>query len=669
MSVTEFETVFRRTLADGKSFGDVGPYEEVRGTIKFAVDPEHSANEGITDVKRAPRNLQSRVEFSSDISIIRPVDLSRISGRMVLDVVNRGNRVALPNFNRALRLQIENSTPIDAEVDLGDGFLMEMGYVIVACGWQVDAPPQNALITMTGPEALNPSGARLRGKVYMQLQSPEDTKNFLLSDKNHKPYEAADMYESEALVEIRDMPDGNPETMPRDDWRFGRIDDDGTYHADPSYICSNKGFEKGRLYQVVYTTVGAPIMGLSFAALRDCVSWVKHGSDDVPSPVGGIEYAYAYGRSQTGRLLRTFVYNDFNLDEQGRETLDGIIANVAGGNRGEFNQRFGQNSKDRNNTMHQLFPFASVSQTDPETEETGSLHSRFDERKCPLKVIYTNTSAEYHRGDASLIHTDPDGKRDIEQGDNTRVYHFAGTEHGLGIWPPTDNGIVIAGSALEKSQNMRSVIDYSPFLRGCLVNLDNWVRKGIEPPSSSHPRIDDGTLIHPSRLVDLFSKIPGAHYPERHAIPRRRGFLPEDGNEHPSILPPEIGGAYGGLVPSVNADGNETAGIVAPEISVPLATHTGWTLRHSDIGGESQLLMYAGGTIPFYLTERRRREVDDIRPSIEERYLDRKDYLDKVRVEAEELVSQRYLLKRDIDVSLEIASRMWDHFVPSKKKE
>ena len=122
-------------------------------------------------------------------------------------------------------------------------------------------------------------------------------------------------------------------------------------------------------------------------------------------------------------------------------------------------------------------------------------------------------------------------------------------------------------------------------------------------------------------------------------------------------------------MPSVNADGNETAGIVAPEISVPLATHTGWTLRHSNIGGESQLLMYAGGTIPFYLTEGRRREVNDIRPSIEERYLDRKDYLDKVRVEAEELVSQRYLLKRDIDVSLELASRMWDHFVPSKKKE
>jgi len=52
--------------------------------------------------------------------------------------------------------------------------------------------------------------------------------------------------------------------------------------------------------------------------------------------------------------------------------------------------------------------------------------------------MYTNTSAEYHRGDASLVHTDPDGARDLEHGPSVRVYHFAGTEHGTGVWPPTD---------------------------------------------------------------------------------------------------------------------------------------------------------------------------------------------------------------------------------------
>ena len=152
--------------------------------------------------------------------------------------------------------------------------------------------------------------------------------------------------------------DGPASLVPRAFWRFGKIEDDGSYVPDPNYICSERKFEKGRLYQLVHTTVGAPVRGLSFAALRDCVSWFKHGSANSESPIP-ISYAYAYGRSQTGRFLRTFIYNDLNRDEEGRDALDGIIANVAGGMRGEFNQRFGQNSKDRNNMLTQLFPFAA----------------------------------------------------------------------------------------------------------------------------------------------------------------------------------------------------------------------------------------------------------------------------------------------------------------------
>src|SRR6185437_13978188 len=83
--------------------------------------------------------------------------------------------------------------------------------------------------------------------------------------------------------------------------------------------------------------------------------------------------------------------------------------------------------------------------------------------------FYTNTSAEYHRGDASLIHTDPDGQRDAALGPYTRVYHFAGTEHGLGIWPPTDIQTAPADPTgpVERSQNLRGVVDYSPLLRAC----------------------------------------------------------------------------------------------------------------------------------------------------------------------------------------------------------
>lgn len=659
MPVTGFDVKFRRTLADGRSWGDVGPYEELRGTLRFALDPNSEANARITDVGQAPRNAAGAVEWSSDVSVILPADRSRGSGRLMLDVVNRGNRVALPNFNSADRLAIDAGVSDDADISLGNGFLMERGYTVVACGWQGDTPAFPALITMDGPDAQDAAGHALTGKVYTQLQSVEDTHNFLLSDKGHRAYPAFDMNEADARLEVRDMPDGPASLVPRSFWRFGRIEEDGSYVADPDYICAERKFEKGRLYQIVYTTVGAPVLGLSFAALRDCVSWFKYGSEESDSPIP-VSYAYAYGRSQTGRYLRTYIYNDFNRDEHGREALDGIIANVAGGMRGEFNQRFGQNSKDRNNMLTQLFPFASVPLTDPETGQTDSLHRRLDERGSQLRVFYTNTSAEYHRGDASLIHTDPDGTVDVDPGPNARIYHFTGTEHGTGAWPPTDTSD--SGEGVSRTQNMRSVIDYTPLLRACLENLDRWVAEGVEPPDSRHPRIDDGTAAPTRKLRGVMDAIPNANYPRRHPLPHRRDYALKADVEQVTKMPPDVGKVYGSLVSDVDSDGNEIAGIALPEVAVPVAAYTGWNLRHPEIGGDSQPLMFAGGTIPFARNAAERAASDDPRPSIAERYPSRQNYLERVRAVAESLVSERYLLDQDVERCVAQAAKLWDAF-------
>ena len=59
---------------------------------------------------------------------------------MLLDVVNRGNRVGLPVFNSAPRMTIEPNTLVDYDIDLGNGFLMRHGYTVVACGWQMGRP-------------------------------------------------------------------------------------------------------------------------------------------------------------------------------------------------------------------------------------------------------------------------------------------------------------------------------------------------------------------------------------------------------------------------------------------------------------------------------------------------------------------------------------------------
>ncbi|MBT4514378.1 MAG: UbiD family decarboxylase, partial [Chloroflexi bacterium] len=212
---------------------------------------------------------------------------------------------------------------------------MRHGYSVISCGWQNDLPPFDGLIGMHSPDATNPDGSPITGRIWTQLQRGEDVSSMMLSDRDHRAYEAVDMDEPGATLTVRDMPDLPSETIPRDKWRFGRIDDNGEYVSDPGYVSLEGGFEKGRLYQVAYTTTGARVLGLGFAALRDCTSWIKHGDSQVDNPLAGhIEHAFSYGISQTGRLMRTFIYDDLNQDEEGREALDGIISNVAGGMRG-----------------------------------------------------------------------------------------------------------------------------------------------------------------------------------------------------------------------------------------------------------------------------------------------------------------------------------------------
>ena len=222
-----------------------------------------------------------------------------------------------------------------------------------------------------------------------------------------------------------------------------------------------------------------------------------------PAP-GRLRWAYAYGRSQTGRLLRTLVYEDLNLDEDGREALDGIIANVAGGMRGEFNQRFGQNSKDRNNMMAHLFPF-----TDQPRERSG--HGR--EGRAPRAARRARKPA------ARLLHQHlgrvPPGRRLAHPHRSRRP---SGRSHTARAYASTTSRAPSTGSASGRPPTPRSppptrparssapsicasVVDYAPLLRACLVHLDRWVVEGVEPPPSRHPRLADGTAVPPEALA------------------------------------------------------------------------------------------------------------------------------------------------------------------------
>jgi alpha/beta hydrolase family protein len=115
-------------------------------------------------------------------------------------------------------------------------------------------------------------------------------------------------------------------------------------------------------------------------------------------------------------------------------------------------------------------------------------------------------------------------------------------------------------------------------------------------------------------------------------------------------------------VAAVDADGNEITGIRLPDISVPLATYTGWNVRHPDIGGSGQILPLLGSTIPFPATRAERQASGDPRPSIEERYPSKEDYLRRVQHAAEALVAQGYLLAEDLPTVTEQASQRYDLF-------
>jgi hypothetical protein len=114
------------------------------------------------------------------------------------------------------------------------------------------------------------------------------------------------------------------------------------------------------------------------------------------------------------------------------------------------------------------------------------------------------------------------------------------------------------------------------------------------------------------------------------------------------------------LVPQVDADGNERAGIRLPEVAVPLATYTGWNFRNAATGGTNQLVPLLGSYIPLPRTRAERDASRDLRPSVEERYASRQQYLDAIDKAATALVKQGYLLAGDVPSVVKRATDHWE---------
>ena len=203
------------------------------------------------------------------------------------------------------------------------------------------------------------------------------------------------------------------------------------------------------------------------------------------------------------------IHLGLNEDEEERIALDGFIPHVGGAMRGEFNLRFGQPSMDVCYLTPEFFPFTDTPQRDPATGETGSMLGALEARGKVPRIMFTNTSAEYWRGDAALIHTNLETMTDAAESDSVRHYHFAGTQHGSGDFPPLE---VRVGEG-PKGQQLFNSVDYAPLLRAALVNLDRWVSTGEPPPPSCHPSLDEGTAVESESLLDRLRDHPGTGGP------------------------------------------------------------------------------------------------------------------------------------------------------------
>ena len=659
IAVTSLEISRRTPFHGGVSFGDVGAYELLEGTAHFAIDPLSDVNTPITDLEHAPRDPEGNVRFSSDFALLRPADPNKGNGSLLLDVVNRGNKTILKNFNSS----DPNLQPHE-QMQPGNGFLMRHGYTLVWCGWQPDLPDTPGLVGMwTAPEALGPDGQSLSGNIlgWYQVDAPTDT--LPLSHSNHTTHAPVDPEEQAAALYVSDHPNDAPVLIDRGNWSFVR---DSTPGSDEWLLTLSSGFQPGRIYQLVYRSAGSVIVGLGMAAVRDIASYLKY-SDLSDNPMAGaIDHAYAFGRSQCGRFLRQYVHLGLNEDEAGRMALDGIIAHVAGAMRGEFNLRFGQPSKDICFICPELLPFTDTPQIDQVTGQTASMLAQMEERGSVPKIMFINTSSEYWRGDAALIHTNLENMSDAPEHESVRRYHFAGTQHGSGEFPPLERR---AGDGV-RGQLPFNAIDYNPLLRASLISLHRWVSTGEPSPPSKHPSLDAGTAVETSDLAPRFAALPGVQPIARPTHAMRLDYGAESDLGRTTTLPPDLGLGFPALVSDLDAAYNEIAGIRLPDLQVPLATYTGWNLRHPDNGNPDLIMGVSGGlsgwTLPFAATQTERQSAGDPRASIEERYASRDEYLQLVQGAALNLVEKRYLLEEDVPEILDKATDRYDKLTALK---
>jgi hypothetical protein len=643
--VLRVDIASRTTVLNGKEFGNAGAYERITGRVYFSLPVANARNQRIVDLRDAVNLKNGEVEFSSDFVAVRPKDIHRGNGSMLLEVPNRGN---------ARILSLVDGGDQELAHDAGDAWLLRNGYSIVSLGWQWDAqaPGQLRFFAPVAKENGKTITGLLRGDLMLSSATPEIPLGHLMEGHlGGVEYAVASPEDPRNVLTVRNAREGQRTVIPRTQWQFAHTVD-GKLAPSDRFIHLQGGFQPGRIYEYVYVVADPVVAGGSFAAIRDFASYAKHD----PNAVAPAERVYGEGISQNGRFLRDFLYQGFNADEEGRMALDGVLAHVAGAGRGSFNYRFAQPSRDAQPTSSiffptDIFPFTDQPEEDSMAGETAGLLDHAVADKVVPRIFFSNTAYEYWGRAAALIHVSADGKQDATISDRVRIYHFAGLQHFSVPFPPEK------GTGGELGQHPQSPLPVRYFWRAMIANMDTWVRSDTLPPPSSYPKIADHNLVPLSEYA--FPRIPGVNLPHEANQAYRLDFGPNWQQGILSIQPPKVGPAFPALVPQVDADGNERDGVHLPEITVPLATYAGWNLRDPSIGAPGQRVAFEASYLPFPKTVADRQKTGDPRKSIAERYAGREDYLARYKTAIDDLVQQRWILPEDRAALLHRGEQEW----------
>lgn len=608
----------------------------LRGHYEGELDPSDAHNRGITDIRQAQRLPDGKVGYSATFAIAMPRDPARASGVLVYDVPNRG---------------------------FGDVAADPQGHFRVVSGWQGDIAPAAGVQTLRVPIARNANGSPITGPVLQRFtEIPAGAPDIAITGGIGRPTPRpapVSLDTRKARLFRQALDNAAPIDVAAADWAFADCRTrpfPGT--PDPGRLCVRNGFLPAQAYTLVYQGRDPQVLGIGFAAVRDLNGFLRYGMRDdagTPNPLAGsVRWSVITGTSQSGNFVRSLISLGFNQSEDGRVVFDGANPNIAA-RQVPLNIRFG-------------VPGGAANLFEPGSE--GALWwSRYDDKRrgrgasslldrcrashtCP-KIIETFGSAEFWglRMSPNLVGTD--ARRDIPLPDHVRRYYFPSVTHGgsaIGGFapngeaaPPGANFCTLPGNPNPSSDTRRAL----------LQGLIGWVRDGTPPPPSRYPTIAAGDLVRPDATAMGWPVIPGAPTPNGKLndfldYDFGKAFAYTDLSGALARQPPRIRQVIPSIVPRVDGDGNEMAGIPSVQLLVPLGTYTGWNVRARGYGAGGGC-GFMGGFIPFARTRAERIARGDPRPSLEERYHDHAGFVARVRAVAENQVLQGWLLHEDAD--------------------